>query len=194
MARALRRLGSGAESVARLPWRRAIVAVVAGALPMLAFPAPSWWWFAYVALVPWILLARSAPTGRRAAYDSWSAGWVSCWPCTAGCSAESECLHGRHSGTARRAVGALGLARPAVPRRGALGGAGRGRAPRPAVGVADRRTRPVLAGPRRAPWGLLGSSQWQVGPALRLASVGGVLHELPGGRRQCGARRTGRGA
>ena len=45
------------------PWRRSVTAALAGALPMLAFPAPSLWWFAYVALVPWLLLARSAPTG-----------------------------------------------------------------------------------------------------------------------------------
>lgn len=67
-------LGSGPDLWLASPWRRAIVAVLAGALPMLAFPAPSWWWFAYVALVPWILLARSAPTGRRAAYDGWFGG------------------------------------------------------------------------------------------------------------------------
>ena len=57
------------------PWRRSCVAALAGALPVLAFPAPALWWFAYVALVPWILLARSAPTGRRAAYDGWSGGF-----------------------------------------------------------------------------------------------------------------------
>ena len=47
------------------PWRRSTVAVLAGALPVLAFPAPSLWWLAYVALVPWIALIRSAPTAKR---------------------------------------------------------------------------------------------------------------------------------
>ncbi|MEU0217248.1 apolipoprotein N-acyltransferase, partial [Streptomyces sp. NPDC006265] len=42
------------------PWRRATAAAVAGALPVLAFPAPSLWWCAYAALVPWILLLRTA--------------------------------------------------------------------------------------------------------------------------------------
>src|SRR4051794_6473589 len=56
------------------PWRRSLVAALAGALPMFAFPAPALWWFAYVALVPWILLVRSAPTGKRAAYDGWFGG------------------------------------------------------------------------------------------------------------------------
>lgn len=66
------------------PWRRSLLAALAGALPVFAFPAPSLWWFAYVALVPWILLTRSAPTGRRAVYDGWFGGSGSCWPCTAG--------------------------------------------------------------------------------------------------------------
>ncbi|MEU1695366.1 apolipoprotein N-acyltransferase, partial [Streptomyces hirsutus] len=57
------------------PWRRSAVAAVAGALPVLAFPAPSLWWFAYVALVPWIALVRTAPTGRRAAFDGWWGGF-----------------------------------------------------------------------------------------------------------------------
>ncbi|NEA01865.1 apolipoprotein N-acyltransferase, partial [Streptomyces sp. SID10116] len=55
-------------------WWRGAIAVTAGALPALAFPAPSLWWFAYVALVPWLLLARSAPTARRAALDGWLGG------------------------------------------------------------------------------------------------------------------------
>ncbi|KIF73387.1 acyltransferase, partial [Streptomyces sp. 150FB] len=56
------------------PWWRGAAAVVAGALPALAFPAPSLWWFGYGALVPWMLLVRSAPTGRRAALDGWLGG------------------------------------------------------------------------------------------------------------------------
>lgn len=51
-----------------------MAAVAAGALPALAFPAPSLWWLAYGALVPWLLLVRSAPTGRRAALDGWLGG------------------------------------------------------------------------------------------------------------------------
>lgn len=53
---------------------RGIVALLAGALPALAFPAPSLWWFAYVALVPLLLLIRSAGSGRRAALDGWLGG------------------------------------------------------------------------------------------------------------------------
>ena len=56
------------------PWWRGAAAALAGALPALAFPAPSLWWLAYVALVPWMLLVRSAPTGGRAALDGWLGG------------------------------------------------------------------------------------------------------------------------
>ncbi len=56
------------------PWGRGAAAVAAGALPALAFPAPALWWLAYVALVPWLLLARSARTNRRAALDGWLGG------------------------------------------------------------------------------------------------------------------------
>lgn len=53
---------------------RGCIALLAGALPALAFPAPSLWWLAYVALVPWLLLIRCAGTGRRAALDGWLGG------------------------------------------------------------------------------------------------------------------------
>ncbi|MCC3776824.1 apolipoprotein N-acyltransferase, partial [Streptomyces sp. UNOB3_S3] len=56
------------------PWWRAGLAVLAGALPALAFPAPSLWWLAWVALVPWMLLIRAAPTPRRAAVEGWLGG------------------------------------------------------------------------------------------------------------------------
>jgi apolipoprotein N-acyltransferase len=37
-------------------------ALVVGALPALAFPAPSWWWLAWFGLVPLLLVVRAAPT------------------------------------------------------------------------------------------------------------------------------------
>lgn len=155
------------------PWRRSCVVAVAGALPVLAFPAPSLWWFAYVALVPWILLARSAPTGRRAAYDGWCGGFgfmvaVHHW-----------LLPSLHVFIFLIA-GLLSLLW--VPWgwlvRRLLGGVpspGRGAAallvlPSAWLAVELVRSWQGLGGP----WGVLGSSQWQVGPALRLASVGGV--------------------
>ncbi|MFF7755993.1 apolipoprotein N-acyltransferase [Streptomyces sp. NPDC007971] len=155
------------------PWRRSCVVALAGALPVLAFPAPSLWWFAYVALVPWILLARAAPTGRRAAYDGWCGGFgfivaVHHW------------LLPSLNVFLFLIAGLLGLLWMPwgwLVRR-FLGGV-----PSPARGVAALLVLPSawlavelvrswqgLGGP----WGMLGSSQWQVGPALRLASVGGV--------------------
>ncbi|MFJ3673184.1 apolipoprotein N-acyltransferase [Streptomyces sp. NPDC090106] len=152
------------------PWRRSALAALAGALPVLAFPAPSLWWFAYVALVPWLLLARSAPTGRRAAYDGWCGGfgfmlgmhhWLlpSLHVFTLVIAALLGALWApwgwlvRHFlGSAGRVLGAL----PVLPSGWLL--------------VELVRSWEGLGGP----WGMLGSSQWQVEPALRLASVGGV--------------------
>ncbi|GGS97460.1 apolipoprotein N-acyltransferase [Streptomyces chromofuscus] len=155
------------------PWRRSAVAAVAGALPMLAFPAPSLWWFAYVALVPWLLLVRTAPTGRRALYDGWWGGFgfvlaVHHW-----------LLPNLHVFTFVLAalLGVLWAPWAWLVRR-FLGGA-----PSPGRIVAALLVLPSgwltvelvrswqgLGGP----WGMLGASQWQVEPALRLASVGGV--------------------
>ncbi|GGW44924.1 apolipoprotein N-acyltransferase [Streptomyces lucensis JCM 4490] len=155
------------------PWRRSTAAALAGALPVLAFPAPSLWWFAYVALVPWILLARSAPTGRRAACDGWCGGFgflvaVHHW-----------LLPSLHVFIFLIAVlmGALWAPWGWLVRR-FLGGApspGRSAAallvlPSGWLTVELVRSWQGLGGP----WGMLGASQWQVGPALRLASVGGV--------------------
>ncbi|MFB7503458.1 apolipoprotein N-acyltransferase [Streptomyces broussonetiae] len=155
------------------PWRRSAVAALAGALPILTFPAPSLWWFAYVALVPWILLARSAPTGRRAAYDGWSGGFgflvaVHHW-----------LLPSLHVFIFLIAalLGALWAPWGWLVHR-FLGGRptpGRGAAallvlPSAWLVVELARSWQGLGGP----WGMLGASQWQVSPALRLASVGGV--------------------
>ncbi len=37
--------------------------MVVGALPALAFPAPSWWWLAWFGMVPLLLVVRAAPAG-----------------------------------------------------------------------------------------------------------------------------------
>ncbi|MEU6594886.1 apolipoprotein N-acyltransferase [Streptomyces sp. NPDC046881] len=155
------------------PWRRSAAAALAGALPVLAFPAPSLWWVAYVALVPWILLARSAPTARRAGYDGWWGGigflvavhhWL---------------LPSLHVFIFLIAalLGLLWMPWGRLVRR-FLGGVptpGRAAAallvlPSAWLAVELVRSWQGLGGP----WGMLGASQWQVGPALRLASVGGV--------------------
>lgn len=153
--------------------RRAGAALLAGALPALAFPAPGLWWFAYAALVPLLLLIRSAGTGRRAALDGWLGGtgymlavhhWLmpslhvfivvlaallgllwAPWGVLV-----FRLLRGRASGAG--AVAAVTV----VPCGWLM--------------IEAVRSWEALGGP----WGLLGASQWQVTPALRLASVGGV--------------------
>lgn len=154
-------------------WSRGGIAVLAGALPALAFPAPSLWWFAYGALVPWILLIRTAPTARRAMLDGWLGGlgfmvavhhWLlpSLHVFTVVIAALLGLLWAPWGWLARRLLG--GAASP-----------GRATAslvvlPSGWLMVELARSWENLGGP----WGLLGSSQWQVTPALRLASVGGV--------------------
>ncbi|MER5276935.1 apolipoprotein N-acyltransferase [Streptomyces sp. NPDC002809] len=148
-------------------------ALLAGALPALAFPAPGLWWFVYAALVPLLLLIRSAGTGRRAAIDGWLGGtgymlavhhWLmpslhvfivvlaallgllwAPWGLLV-----NRLLRGPASGS--RVVTAVVV----VPCGWLL--------------IETVRSWEGLGGP----WGLLGASQWQVPPALRLASVGGV--------------------
>jgi apolipoprotein N-acyltransferase len=155
------------------PWRRSLLAALAGALPVFAFPAPSWWWFAYVALVPWILLTRSAPTPRRAVYDGWFGGLgfmlaVHSWlvPSLSVFIVVIAGLLGvlwaPWGWLVRRFLGGV-----PTPRRGA---AALLVLPSGWLMVELVRSWQGLGGP----WGLLGSTQWQVEPALRLASVGGV--------------------
>lgn len=155
------------------PWRRSGAAVLAGALPVLAFPGPALWWWAWVALVPWLLLTRTAPNGRRAAYDGWCGGFglvlgMHHW-----------LLPSLHVFTFVIAalLGALWAPWGLLVRR-LLGGAASGGRVAAALVVLPSgwlaaelvRSWQGLGGP----WGMLGASQWQVAPALRLASVGGV--------------------
>ncbi|MFE2583060.1 apolipoprotein N-acyltransferase [Streptomyces sp. NPDC059378] len=155
------------------PWRRGTLAALAGALPVLAFPAPSLWWFAYASLVPWILLARSAPSGRRAAYDGWCGGFgfmlaMHHW-----------LLPNLHVFLLVLAalLGALWAPWAWLVRRFLAGTPSGGRVlaallvlPSGWLAIELVRSWQGLGGP----WGMLGASQWQVTAALRLASVGGV--------------------
>ncbi|MBT2482004.1 apolipoprotein N-acyltransferase [Streptomyces sp. ISL-94] len=155
-----------------LRWR-APAAVAAGALPALAFPAPALWWFAYVALVPWMLLLRSAPSGRRAALEGWlgGAGFI--------VAVHHWLLPSLHVFLLPVAA-LLGLLWIpwALLVRDLLGGLPAARRAGAALVLVPAgwllselaRSWQGLGGP----WGLLGASQWQVPPALRLASVGGV--------------------
>ncbi|MEU3608421.1 apolipoprotein N-acyltransferase [Streptomyces sp. NPDC035033] len=152
---------------------RSALAVVLGALPAFAFPAPGLWWWAYVCLVPWLLLVRTAPGARRAALDGWcgGAGFL--------LAAHHWLLPSVHVFLLVMAV-LLGLLWVpwAVLARALLGGApGLRRAAAALFAVPSGwllielvRSWEGLGGP----WGLLGASQWEVPVALRLASVGGV--------------------
>ncbi|MET9699307.1 apolipoprotein N-acyltransferase [Streptomyces sp. NPDC006529] len=154
-------------------WWRAAAAVPAGALPALAFPAPALWWFAYIALVPWMLLLRTAAGGRRAALEGWlgGAGFI--------LAVHHWLLPSLHLFLFPLAalLGALWAPWGLLVRRLLGGAVGPGRAGAALVLVPAGwllselvRSWQGLGGP----WGLLGASQWQVPPALRLASVGGV--------------------
>ncbi|MEE4546412.1 apolipoprotein N-acyltransferase [Streptomyces sp. V4-01] len=166
---------AGARTAARTrsAWVRGFAAAAAGALPALAFPAPSLWWLAYVALVPWMLLARSADTARTAARDGWFGGagfmlavhhWLlpSLTVFIFALALLLGALWAPWGWLVRRLLGA-----GAGPRQA---GAALVLLPSAWLMVELARSWQYLGGP----WGLLGASQWQVTPALRLASVGGV--------------------
>jgi apolipoprotein N-acyltransferase len=154
-------------------WRVRLAACVVGAVPVLAFPAPSWWWLAWLALVPLLLLVGSAPTIREAGMRAWWGGggfmlamhhwlvpnigpfillaagglgvlWFP-WGCLV------WTLLGRHR--ARSSLVALVLV------------------PAGWVCIEAARSWASLGGP----WGLLGASQWNFRPTLASAALGGVF-------------------
>ncbi|GAA0441919.1 apolipoprotein N-acyltransferase [Streptomyces olivaceiscleroticus] len=163
------------------PWWRAVAALVAGALPALCFPAPALWWLAYVALVPWLALLATAATPRRAALEGWLGGtafmlavhhWLlpslhvfllvlaallgalwAPWGLLV-----SDLLRHRPTATGTRGPGPARCAAALVL------------VPSGWLLIELVRSWEYLGGP----WGVFGASQWQVAPALRLASLGGV--------------------
>ncbi|MGW0792456.1 apolipoprotein N-acyltransferase [Streptomyces sp. NPDC002911] len=166
----------GARLFERLPRSRTgrgAAALCAGALPALAFPAPSLWWLAYVALVPWLLLIRSAGTGRRAALDGWLGGTgfilaVHHWlmPSLHVFILVLAALLGLLWAPWGLLVARL-LGGPPSVRRSVAAVA---MVPSGWLVIELVRSWEGLGGP----WGLLGASQWEVPSALRVASVGGV--------------------
>lgn len=147
--------------------------MIAGALPALTFPAPSWWWFAWVGLIPLLLVVRAAPTAGRGAAHAWlgMAAFVSVtqywlWP-----SAGPLLL-----------VLAVGLAALWLPWGWAahrlLSGELTGR--RLLMAVAVLPCAWVVAEAVRSwhrlggSWAVLGASQWNQPATLASASLGGV--------------------
>ncbi|MFD3740181.1 apolipoprotein N-acyltransferase [Streptomyces sp. NPDC058629] len=164
---------SARRSLPASGWVRGAVALLAGALPALAFPAPSLWWLACGALVPWLLLIRSAGTTRRAALDGWIGGtgfviavhhWLmpSLHVFIVLLAALLGLLWAPWGVLAQRLLGGA----PSVLRAAAAVVA----VPSGWLVIELVRSWEGLGGP----WGLLGASQWEVAPALRVASVGGV--------------------
>jgi apolipoprotein N-acyltransferase len=152
-------------------WRGA--ALVCGAVPVFAFPLPSWWWGAWIALVPLLLVLRSAPSGREAAWRGWWGG-----------TGFMVALHhwllpslgpfivplGMALGLLWLPWGALvhgTLRSPITGRRLVLAGV---LVPSGWVVIEAIRSWQSLGGP----WGLLGASQWNESATLATASLGGV--------------------
>jgi apolipoprotein N-acyltransferase len=147
--------------------------LLAGALVALAFPAPSWWWLAWVGLVPLLLVIRTAPTAVQGAARAWigMAGYVL---------ATQYWLFG--SAGPLLAVMAVGLGALWLPWGWAahrlLSGEVTTRRMLAAVVVLPSAW--VIAEAVRSwerlggPWTLLGASQWNQPATLASASLGGV--------------------
>ena len=52
-------------------WPARTGALVAGAVPALAYPGVSWWWLAWFAWVPLLLIVRAAPGRREGVVRAW---------------------------------------------------------------------------------------------------------------------------
>ena len=145
-----------------------------GALPALAFPAPSWWWLAWVGLVPLLLVVCAAPTPCQAGARAWCglAGYVlatqywllpSAGPLLVVLAAGLGALWVPWGWATHRLLSR----RPLTTRR-------------LLVAVVVLPSAWVLAEAARAwpslgdPWALLGASQWNQPATLASASLGGV--------------------
>lgn len=150
-----------------------LAALLCGALPALAFPAPSWWWLAWVAVVPLMLVVRAAPAGWQGGARAWCGGggfvlatqyWLlpSAGPLLAGMAAIIGVLWVPWGWATQRL-----LAGP-VTRSRMLAAA----LVLPSLWVLAEAARSwqSLGGP----WALLGASQWNQPATLASASLGGV--------------------
>jgi apolipoprotein N-acyltransferase len=148
-------------------------ALAAGALPALAFPAPSWWWLAWIGLVPLLLVVRAAPTAVQGAVRAWvgMAGFVwatqywlgpSAGPLLAVLAAGLGALWLPWGWAAHRL-----LSREITFRRMLIAAV-----VLPSAWVLAEAVRSwnELGGP----WALLGASQWKQPATLAPASLGGV--------------------
>jgi apolipoprotein N-acyltransferase len=149
------------------------LAVVAGALPALALPAPSLWWLAWVGVVPLLLVVRAAPTSWQGGVRAWCglAGFVlatqywlipSAGPVLLGMAALLGALWLPWGWAAHRL-----LSKPLTTGR-------------MVAAVAVLPSAWVIADAARSwqylggPWAQLGASQWNQPATLASASLGGV--------------------
>ncbi|MCV7125319.1 apolipoprotein N-acyltransferase [Mycobacterium lacus] len=147
--------------------------MAAGALPALAFPAPSWWWLAWFGLVPLLLVVRAAPTPWQGAIRGWwglsafvltTQYWLvtSIGPTLAALAMGLGALWLPWGWLAHRLLSApvsVGRTAAAVV---VLPGAW--------VAAEGVRSLPSLGGP----WASLGASQWNQPVTLASAALGGV--------------------
>ena len=151
-------------------WWMRLATSVAAALLVLAFPAPSWWWLAWVGLVPFLLLVRAAPTLREAGMRAWwgGAGFM-------------FAMHhwlipniGPFILLAAAGLGVLWLPWGwlvwTLLGRGRVSASSLVLVPSGWVCIEAVRSWSSLGGP----WGLLGASQWNFRPTLASAALGGV--------------------
>jgi apolipoprotein N-acyltransferase len=163
--------GEPSRGGARLPWRAA--ALVVGALLALAFPAPSWWWLAWIGVVPLLLVVRAAPTAFEGAARAWlgMAGYVlttQYWllPVTGPLLILMAALFGALWLPWGWATHRL-LASPVTARRMLAAVIV---LPSAWVLAEAVRSWPSLGGP----WAVLGASQWNMPAAMASAALGGV--------------------
>jgi apolipoprotein N-acyltransferase len=156
-------------------WVGRLGALLAGAPLALAFPQPGWWWLALVGLVPLLLLAMTAPSGREAAVRAWLGGtgfflavnaflWPAVGPFMVPLAMLLAVLWLPVGWLARSLLG--GPARPAPARLAAA----MVLVPSAFVAGEALRSWEGLGGP----WGLLGASQWNAPALLSVAAIGGI--------------------
>ncbi|MFJ2577796.1 apolipoprotein N-acyltransferase [Kitasatospora aureofaciens] len=171
---AVRTPGPGeAVAVPAHRYRARLGALAAGAVPVLAFPAPGLAWLAWVALVPGMLFMQRAPGGREAAVRGWWFGtgfiltamyWLV--PSIGPALPVLAVLFGALQAGVGYGVHRL-LHPPLTARRALLA-----LAVVPALWLTTEYARSwhALGGP----WALLGATQWQHPALLGLASAGGI--------------------
>lgn len=154
-------------------WPGRLAAIVAGAIPSLAFPEPGIWVLGFVGLVPLLVLLARAPSWREAAWRGWMGGMAY----MAATHAWLIPTTGLFTIPAAMLLGALWIPWTLAAwasLRGALG-ARRLVAACAVVPAAFVFTECVRSWDRLGgPWGVLGATQWQNHSVLAAASLGGV--------------------